>query len=82
MKLTLEPTDQLTTFVTNTAERGVPARIWEGHDENGVPVVAFISRVAVHNDQPAEVHERFARELTACDKPKPSNAWDIRYFID
>lgn len=83
MELTLRPTDQIVSLESRQDLRqGVEARIWEGYDEQGYPVVAFISRLAVHQAEPPEVHERFARELNACDKPKPSHAWDLRFFID
>lgn len=84
MKLTLRPTDQIVnieTRITRT-EQGFPARIWEGHDEHGFPVVAFITRVAVHEREAPEVHERFRRELQECEKLTPSAVWDLRYFID
>lgn len=88
MKLTLRPTDQVVVLEAHAATLGgpapaaVPARIWEGHDDNGFPVVAFISRVAVRESEAPEVHERFARELSTCEKLRPSHAWDLRYFVD
>lgn len=83
MKLTLRPTDRIVSLESrDDLRQGIPARIWEGHDEQGYPVVAFISRVAVHESEPQEVHERFDRELTACEKLRPSHAWDLRLFID
>lgn len=84
MKITLKPTDKIVSLESrHDLRQGVDARIWEGHDEHGFPVVAFITRLAVHNDEPSEVHERFAKELQECEKPKPfSGPWDLRYFID
>lgn len=61
MKLTIEPTTQTTTLIIAGAE--VPARVWEGTDEHGVQVHCYITRVAVHQDEPEAVHERFGREL-------------------
>lgn len=54
MKIILESTTQ------TTEVNGVPARIWEGHTESGIPCHAFITRVAVHED---EDQEQFKTEL-------------------
>lgn len=61
MKLTLEPTDKIVTL--NSDEGLVTARVWQGEDEQGVPVHCFIVRVAVAESQPLAVHARFAEEL-------------------
>ncbi len=60
MKLTLENTSKIVQL------NGIPARVWEGHTDSGVPVHAFISRVAVKNDQD---HSQFERELQECRTP-------------
>ena len=81
MKITLTPTSD----VGKTEINGqlVPGRVWEGQDERGVPILAFIARVAVHVDQPDEVHARFGEELQECEKEPPSGrAFDIRLFVD
>ena len=45
MRITIEST-------TKTVEiDGVPARVWEGHTESGIPIYCMITRVAVHQDQ-------------------------------
>lgn len=44
MRIILESTDKLTQL------NGVPARIWEGTTERGVPIFALITRVAVRED--------------------------------
>lgn len=54
MKLTIENTTKVVEL------NGVPARIWEGHTESGIPVHCYITRVAVHNDHD---HTQFEREL-------------------
>lgn len=59
MKITIESTTKIVTLVTPSGE--VPARVWEGHTESGIPVHCFITRIAVHNDQD---HSQFERELT------------------
>ena len=57
MTITLEPTEKIVKF------NDVPSRIWEGTTLDGIPVICFITRIAVALDQPREVHERFAVEL-------------------
>ncbi len=44
----------------------VPARVWEGTTESGIPVYAFITRIAVHNDAD---HTQFEAELQECRAP-------------
>ncbi len=39
---------------------GVPARIWEGATESGIPVHCYVTRIAVPNDAD---HSEFEREL-------------------
>jgi hypothetical protein len=63
MKITLESTTKLVEL------NGVPARIWEGLTEAGVPIVAFVTRVAVHENRPAAEHEVLRRELQECRAP-------------
>lgn len=48
---------------------GVPARIWEGHTESGIPIHCYITRVAV--DRNADASE-FERELTETRAPSPA----------
>ena len=43
MKVTLENTDKIVTLEVNGAS--VPARVWQGETENGIPVHAFITRI-------------------------------------
>lgn len=54
MKLTIESTTRVITV------NGVPARVWEGKSEDGIPVYCAITRVAVPEgaDQ-----SQFQREL-------------------
>lgn len=62
MTLTIRNTTKIVTL------NGVPARVWEGHTESGIPVHCFISRVAVKDDQDCT---QFEKELTECSKPSP-----------
>ena len=64
MRITLEPTSKVVELVVNGA--AVPARIWEGTTDAGVPMHAYITRVAVAENQDASA---FERELLAQRKP-------------
>lgn len=47
---------------------GVPARMWEGYTASGIPVIAFVTRLAVlMSDDNAE----FEQELAAASAPSP-----------
>jgi hypothetical protein len=41
MKMSIESTTKIVTF------NGLPARVWEGKTAKGVPVIVFVTRVAV-----------------------------------
>jgi hypothetical protein len=47
---------------------GVPARIWEGTTSSGIPVHAFISRIAVDREADGS---QFEAELKECRAPSP-----------
>ncbi len=63
MKITIESTDKIVEL------NGVPARIWEGTTKAGIPMHAYITRVAVREDADAD---EFERELA--EQKKPSEA--------
>jgi hypothetical protein len=63
MKLIIEST----TLVTEM--NGMPARIWEGKTDSGIPVHCYVTRVAVARD--ADCAE-FERELQECTEPSPA----------
>ncbi len=55
------------TSTTKTVHvNGVPARIWEGHTESGIPVHCYVTRVAVPLDQD---HSQFQAELQEHQAP-------------
>ena len=68
MTVTLHSTTKIVELVTQTGNI-VPARIWEGTTESGIPVHAFVTRIAVHK---REDHEQFERELL--EQRPPSGA--------
>jgi hypothetical protein len=47
---------------------GVSARIWEGHTSSGIPVHAYITRIAVAN---TERRDEFEKELDKASSPSP-----------
>lgn len=49
MNLTLYPTTKIVTFDTPDGYK-VPARIWEGVSESGIPVHVFVTRLAVSKE--------------------------------
>lgn len=58
MRVTLESTTKVVTLVTEAGS--VPARLWEGTTESGIPCHAFITRIAARSD--SDLSE-FQREL-------------------
>jgi hypothetical protein len=68
MKVQLESTTK--TVVIN----GVEMRCWEGASEAGVPVVAFIARIAVPEGRNPDDYEVFKSELKQCAPPRPELA--------
>lgn len=56
MKITIEPTLKIVEL------NGVPARVWEGVTERGVPCHLFVTRIGVAKDQNAEEFERELEE--------------------
>jgi hypothetical protein len=73
MKITMESTSQIVEV------NGIPARIWEGQTESGIPCFAMITRIGVHQDQDAS---RFESELKSCKPPTFTRSWPLSMFID
>jgi hypothetical protein len=63
MKITFESTSKVITLKTPTGE--VPARIWEGVTESGVKCHAYVTRIAVHNDEDSSQFEKELQEHKA-----------------
>jgi hypothetical protein len=63
MKITIENTTKIIEF------NGLPARIWEGYTESGIKVHAYITRVAIDEDEPRS--EEFKKELLEQKAPSP-----------
>lgn len=63
MRIILESTTKIVEV------NGVPARIWEGATQSGIPLHAYVTRVAVAED---ENQEDFERELQEHRAPSPA----------
>ena len=59
MKVTLHSTSKIVTL------NGLPARIWEGTTEGGIPCHAYVTRIAVAEDADATEFEKELQEHTA-----------------
>ncbi len=60
MRMTIESTDRL--VEVRVAGASVPARVWEGHTERGVPVAVLVTRVAAHLDSNQAEFEKDLKE--------------------
>ena len=81
MKIIIENTDKIVEL-DGEGFRGVPARIWEGETESGVPVTCFITRIVPRTHDEA-VNAQFAAELREEKTPTPyAQGIPLRMFID
>ena len=74
MKITIEST-------TRTVDvNGVPARVWEGQTESGIPVAVMVTRIAV---PPGHDVAQFERELIECAPPTAlgTGPWPTRMVL-
>lgn len=62
MRITVESTTKTVTL------NGVPARIWEGKTDSGIPCHVYVTRIAVERDQD---NAEFERELQEHRPPSP-----------
>jgi hypothetical protein len=77
MKITIENTDKIGKL------NGMPARIWQGQTEGGVPVLAWVAMVSPQTLD-ADVNAQFERELQEVHPASPAGnrVYDMRYFVD
>lgn len=74
MKMTIHNTSKIVQV------NGVPARVWEGHTEAGIPVIAFVTRIAAERERDLA---EFDRDLSEVSPPSPDvAAWPARMLID
>jgi len=58
---------------------GVPARVWEGRTESGVPVIVFVTRIAAER---TEDLAEFERDLAEQRTPSAAvEAWPARMIL-
>lgn len=71
MKLIIESTTKFVELQPQGGAGVVPARVWEGHTDTGIPVHVYITRVAVAH---AQNQTQFEAELQECRPPSPEVA--------
>jgi hypothetical protein len=69
MKITIESTSHIVNIINGGPP--VPARIWEGQTESGIPVHCYITRIAVAGEHD---QSQFQRELQEHKAPSPEIA--------
>ncbi len=74
MKITVESTGKLVQFEVGTASGDsvvVPARIWEGFTDDGIPVHCYITRICptIAEPVPPIIAAKFAKDLQECVPP-------------
>ena len=75
MKITIESTEKITNLEIREGLHGIsmPARIWEGVTESGIPVHCFVTRIAPTLEDTPDNAERFREfELELKEQRKPS----------
>lgn len=81
MKVILDSTQ--TTLEIEIDGHAVPARVWEGHTEDGVPVVAWITRISPQTHDP-DANATFAHTLVETARPSlamPAGPWSLRLIL-
>ena len=69
----MESTDIILTI------NGVPARLWRGTTERGIPFTALITRVGVDVDAD---RAEFERDLNSTPTPRPEDVpWPLRMIL-
>jgi len=61
MKIALQSTEKTVTLQTPAGD--VPARLWQGFTEDGVPVTAFITRLSPDIDEKDPRQDQFKAQL-------------------
>ena len=85
MKITIESTTKIINFRHGGSD--VPARVWQGQTEGGIPVQVFVTRISpeIPKTDP-EIDAKYAefeRDLKRCADPRPTvEAIPFRFFID
>jgi hypothetical protein len=71
MTITITSTTHLATLQMQMNGAEVPARLWEGQTDSGIPVHCYITRIAVHESllHDMAVARQFETELQEQRKP-------------
>jgi hypothetical protein len=85
VKIRIESTSKIVRLVVG--DREVPARVWQGETDGGIPVQCFITRIApeIPKSDPNidELTAEFERDLRRVEDPRPTvEAIPLRFFID
>jgi len=70
MRITIESTDRVVEIQPAGGIRSVPARVWEGETEKGVPVAVLVTRIAAHLEHDQSEFQADLRET----RPPTSHA--------
>jgi hypothetical protein len=72
MKIAIESTEKVVQFQVGGSM--VPARIWEGYTDEGIPCHCYITRIcpSIPEPLPAEVERQFKASLQECIPPTPA----------
>ena len=68
MKITIESTDEITN-VAKMDGSSMPARVWVGATDSGIPLKCFIIRVMVAEDVGEKAMDEIEKELRLCGVP-------------
>lgn len=63
MKVTLESTDKMVELVVDG--HTIPARVWEGHTEDGVCTMAFVTRILCMEPERSQEFDKALQETRA-----------------
>ena len=72
MKIIMESTPEIVQV------NGIPARVWEGKTESGVPCFALIAKIGVHKDEDSD---QFEKELKECKPASITRRWSGTDFV-
>lgn len=75
MRITIESTSKVVEV------NGVPARVWEGQSESGIPLTCMVTRIAVDRDEDTS---QFEAELAEQRPPRSAagvDAWPMRLVL-
>ena len=76
MKITIERTSKMVTLVQHheAGQLEMPARVWQGTTESGIPVQVCVTRIAPEIPKNDPRQKEFEREFTRVADPRPEIA--------